>query len=90
MLSADGIQPLPEKLDSITNMPHQNIRQKWSSFWISGVLPQVCAWLFIHFKTIGKADEKRHTIHLDKAMSPYFHHAERWTLQSPDTAVLWQ
>ena len=59
MLSAEGIQPLPEKLDSITNMPAPE-KPDWSQaiLRIIGVLLQVCTSFFLTFQDHYKADEK--------------------------------
>ena len=61
MLSADGIQPLPEKLDSITNMPAPENQTEVKQFLgLVGYYHKFVPPLFRHFQTIVKIDEKRH------------------------------
>ena len=89
MLLADGIQPLPEKLDSITNMPApENQTEVKTVPRTSRVLPQVYTPLFGHFQTTIKTDEERHTIFLDEAVSLGLQHAQRQTLWSLHTSLL--
>ena len=78
MLSAEGIQPLPEKLDSITNMPAPENQTEVKQFL--GLVEYYCKFV-PHFSDISrplaKTDEERHTIHLDKAVPLGLQHAQR-------------
>ena len=81
MLSADGIQPLPEKLDSITNMPAPENQTEVKQFLgLVGYYHKFIPHFSGHFQTTVKTDEERHTIHLDEAVSLGLQHAQRQTL----------
>ena len=63
MLSAEGIQPLPEKLDSITNMPAPENQTEVKQFLgLVGYYHKFVPHFSGHFQTIVEADEERHTI----------------------------
>ena len=78
LLSADGIQSLPEKLDNITNMSAPENQTEVKQFL--GLVGYYCKFVprfSRHFKILGETDEKGHSFHLDQAASPCFQHAER-------------
>ena len=81
MLSAEGIQPLPEKLDSITNMPVPENQTKVKQFL--GLVGYYHKFV-PHFSDISRPfssiDEERHTICMDEAVSPGLQYAQRQTL----------
>ena len=81
MLLAEGIQPLPEKLDSITNMLAPENQTEVNQFM--GVVGYYHKFM-PHFSDISrplaKADKKRYTICLDKAVSLGLQYAQRQTL----------
>ena len=75
MLLAEGIQPLPEKLDSITNMPAPKNQTKVKQFLgLVGYYHKFVPHFFWHFQAIVKTDEERYTIHMDEAVSPGLQH----------------
>ena len=77
MLSAEGIQPLPWKLDSITNMPAPENQTEVKQFL--GLVGYYHKFV-PHFSDISRPLAKltrRHTICLDKAVSPGLQHAQR-------------
>ena len=81
MLSAEGIQPLPEKLDSITNMPvPENQTEVKQFFGLVGYYYKFMPHFSDISRPLAKADKKRHTICLDEAVSPDLQHAQRQTL----------
>ena len=78
MLSAEGIQPLPEKLDSITNMPAPENQTEVKQFL--GLVGYYCKFV-PHFSDISrplaKLMRKDTPICLDEAVSLGLQHAQR-------------
>ena len=77
MLSADGIQPLPEKLDSIMNMPLHENRTEVKQFL--GLVGYYCKFI-LQFSDMSRPDKKSYAIYQDKAVPSGLPHAETWTV----------
>ena len=91
MLSADGIQPLPEKLDSITKMPAPENQTEVKQFL--GLVGYYCKFVpcFLDISRPLLKLMRKDTICLDKAVSLGLQHAQRQTLQGPHALLpRWQ
>ena len=88
ILSAEGIQPLPEKLDSITNMPAPENQTEVKQFL--GLVGYYQKFV-LHFLDIsrpwGKTAKERHTICLDEAVSLSLQYAQGQTLWGSHTPL---
>ena len=81
MLLAEGIQPLPENLDSITNMPVPENQTKVKQFLgLVGYYRKFVPHFSDIFRPLSKLMRKDNTICMDEAVSPGLQHAQRQTL----------
>ena len=63
LISDKGIQPLPEKLDTIRNMPHPRTPKEIKQFLgLTGYYRKVHPLLLRDFQTFSKADSKGHAV----------------------------
>ena len=65
LISDKGIQPLPEKLDTIRNMPHPRTPKEIKQFLgLTGYYRKICSALLRNLQTSSKADSKRHAVRM--------------------------
>ena len=77
MLSADGIQPLPEKLDSITNMAAPENQTEVKQFLgLVGYYRKFVSHFLDISRPLVKTDKERHTINMDEAVPLGLQHAQ--------------
>ena len=72
LISDKGIQPLPEKLDTIRNMPRPPDTQRNKTIsWFNRLLLKIHPALLRNLQTPSKTDSKRHTVRMDSPMSVF-------------------
>ena len=72
LISDKGIQPLPEKLDTIRNMPRPRTPKEIKQFLgLTGLLLKIHPTLLRNLQTSSKTDSKRHTVRMDTPMSVF-------------------
>ena len=73
LISDKGIQPLPEKLDTIRNMASsQDTQRNKTISWFNRLLLKIHPSLLGDFQTISKADSKGYTVRVDPSMPIFF------------------
>ena len=68
LISADGIQPLPEKLESIAKMPAPKNPRGKTVPRISRILQEMCPKIRRHFKSANTSNKEGHGIQMDTRM----------------------
>ena len=68
LISADGIQPLPEKLESIAKMPAPRNPKGKTIPQISRILQEIHPKICRHFKSANTSNKKRRGIQMDARM----------------------
>ena len=87
LISADGIQPLPEKLESIAKMPApKNPRGKTVS-WISRILQEICSKIRRHFKSANTPNKEGCGIQIDTRMPKLLPDLKRISTTSTNTLI---
>ena len=72
LISDKGIQPLPEKLDTITKHASSSDTQRNKTIsWFNRLLSKIHPALLRNLQTFGKTDSKRYIIQMDSTMSVF-------------------
>ena len=88
LISADGIQPLPEKLKSITKMPApRNPKRSKTIPPISRILQEICPKIRRHFKSANTSNKKRCGIQIDARMQKLLSNLEGIPSASTNTLI---
>ena len=72
LISDKGIQPLPEKLDTIQNMPRPQTPKEIKQFLgLNRLLLKIHPTLLRNLQTSSETDSKRHAVQMDTPMSVF-------------------
>ena len=88
LISADGIQPLPEKLESIAKMPAPKNPKEVKQFsWTSRLLQEIHSKICRYLTSTNTPNQKRHRIQMDTRMRELFPDLERIFTASTNTQI---
>ena len=78
LISGKGIQPLPEKLDTIRKHASSSDTQRNKTIsWFNRLLSKIHPTLLRNLQTSSRADSKRHAVWMDSTMSVFIWNAKR-------------
>ena len=88
LISADGIQPLPEKLESIAKMPApKNPKEVKQFLGLSRILQKICPQICRHFKSSNALNKKGRRIRMDTRVQEMFSDTKGIFETSTDTQI---
>ena len=88
LLSEEGIQPLPEKLESISKMPTPKKCKTGKTIpGISRLLSEICTQICRHFQNIDKAHMQERGIQMDHCMRKMLQTSERVSPRSTHVEI---
>ena len=88
LISADGIQPLPEKLESIAKMPApKNPKGSETVPWTRRILQKICPQICRHFKSSNTLNKKGRRIQMDTRVREMFPDTKGFLTTGTDTQI---